>query len=480
MNFAKHGLSKAGVLLLSSILFFSQGTLNAEEPTLSYQGRLLRNSNLYNGSAEFLFALVVENQDEEEIVWSNDPNASFAPTVTGTPVQLNVNNGNFSSLIGDAIIPNMSEIEPSVWNQEGKYFLRVWVRTNSGDAFEQLQPDQRITNPRSYGQEASRNQVIYVNPVTGNDRFSGIRQNRPKKTLESALSTVPASIRKNVTIQLADGVYYEKVTISNFFISGQNASFSITGNVSNPSAVIFSGASESAPTVVTKPEGIVVTDLAGTINLRGITFDDYTERSLYVAPGGKASISDCRFVNEITSAVSLQVHGTAGIVSSEFSGANGMQVSYGGSVFATSLAFNNISNSYGLQIHNGGILRIYNSTFSGCNKYAMEILNGEAYMIDCTLNNNGLSNSYAVSVHLGGRLLATGTDFTNNTFGALKAANNSSVLFRNPANTFTGNGTALRVDTGATVIAPTGVITFASNTQNTSVASNAIYSTSPE
>ncbi|MDX1973640.1 MAG: right-handed parallel beta-helix repeat-containing protein [Candidatus Sumerlaeia bacterium] len=480
MNFAKHGLSKAGVLLLSSILFFSQGTLNAEEPTLSYQGRLLRNSNLYNGSAEFLFALVVENQDEEEIVWSNDPNASFAPTVTGTPVQLNVNNGNFTSLIGDAIIPNMSEIEPSVWNQEGKYFLRVWVRTNSGDAFEQLQPDQRITNPRSYGQEASRNQVIYVNPVTGNDRFSGIRQNRPKKTLESALSTVPASIRKNVTIQLADGVYYESLTIANYMISGPDAGLSIIGNTVNPSAVVFSGASETSPTIITETLALRVTDLGGTLRVSGITFDDYVGRSVYVDKNGKVVFENCQFSNDQSNSIGLQVYGFAVVNDSKFTGRNGLQVAYGGTVFANNLEFLNLSQFYGVQLTNGGHIKLSNSTFSGCSLTAIEVLGGDLYLSDCVINNNGTSNSYAVSVHLGGRLLATGTDFTNNTFGALKAANNSSVLFRNPANTFTGNGTALRVDTGATVIAPTGVITFASNTQNTSVASNAIYSTSPE
>jgi hypothetical protein len=78
-----------------------------------------------------------------------------------------------------------------------------------------LTPDRKITNTDLLGLKISKikDYTIYVNGATGDDKHLGLTPEKPKKTIQSAIDTLPAQLKCNVTIDVADGVYREQVNI---------------------------------------------------------------------------------------------------------------------------------------------------------------------------------------------------------------------------------------------------------------------------
>jgi hypothetical protein len=453
----------------------------ADDVTFSYQGRLLRNAAAHDGTAQFLFAVVVEEGAVEEVVWTSDPDAELTPTVTGSPVELTVTRGSFSVQIGDEDLAGMASLESSIWNQDGKYSLRVWVRPDSVSPYELLSPDQRISNPRSYGRESRRIQTIYVNSDTGNDRYPGVRANRPKKTLEGALAVVPPFLRNRVTIQLAPGTYRESVRISNFFALNEEAGLTILGNTADPATVILSGESTSTPGTYDKAFGVNVVDVGGNIDFNGITFGTYTNNSAQVDTGGKARFEDCVFNSTQPGSVGLLVRGRANVVNCTVSGRNGVQATFGGVAEVSQSTVTDITQFYGLLAVTGGILNVTNTTISDCAFNAVYALGGSIRLSNCTIENPS-STGWAMRVMQGGTAVIWGCTFENNNFGALRATNGGSVLFRNPATVFQNGGTAIRVESGASVSIPSdnATVTYSNNTTNVSVGTDGVYTTQSE
>ncbi len=103
---------------------------------VSYQGQLVTGTprKLYNGEAEFKFAIVRPGANEHNL-WSNDATPVGEP---GEYVVLSVRAGMFSVMLGD---PGMEPLTHEALNEAGIFeaILRIWV--NTGEDFEQL-PDQ--------------------------------------------------------------------------------------------------------------------------------------------------------------------------------------------------------------------------------------------------------------------------------------------------------------------------------------------------
>ena len=106
---------------------------------LNYQGRVFVGSTAFEGNGQFKFALV--NQDGSQSYWMNsvDGNSNGQPDHS---VTIGVNAGLYSVVLGDAAIPNMDGISPSIFSNSDVY-LRVWF-DDGISGFQQLLPDRRL------------------------------------------------------------------------------------------------------------------------------------------------------------------------------------------------------------------------------------------------------------------------------------------------------------------------------------------------
>ena len=126
-------------LAIAISAFALAATASAQIPQLiNYQGRVIAGGTNYNGAGQFKFALV--NAVGTATFWSND-GSSAAGSEPAAAVSLNVVNGLYSVLLGDATLPNMTIIPITVFTN-GDVRLRVWFDGGSGSQL--LSPDQRI------------------------------------------------------------------------------------------------------------------------------------------------------------------------------------------------------------------------------------------------------------------------------------------------------------------------------------------------
>lgn len=109
--------------------------------SISYQGRVTAYGTNFHGQGFFKFAFV--NGSEPAVVthWSNDgtSTAGSAPT---SQVEVAVNTGLFTVMLGDTTLSNMLPIPPAVFGHAGLR-LRIWFSDGAG-SFQQLAPDQQL------------------------------------------------------------------------------------------------------------------------------------------------------------------------------------------------------------------------------------------------------------------------------------------------------------------------------------------------
>ncbi|NQU42930.1 right-handed parallel beta-helix repeat-containing protein [bacterium] len=199
------------ILLLASmgLIFFSD--VCAQQVEFNYNGRVKVQGQPFDGDGLFKFSLV--NKDASITYWAND-GLSLDGSEPTTAVLAPVNNSFFSVNIGDMSIPNMAYLDKEVFARDEQVYLRVWFSDGVGP-FELLNPDRKITNVDLLGIKTSRytDYTIYVNPSSGNDDHSGLDQSKPKRTIQSAVDSLPPQLKCSVTIKLAPGVYRELVNI---------------------------------------------------------------------------------------------------------------------------------------------------------------------------------------------------------------------------------------------------------------------------
>jgi hypothetical protein len=108
--------------------------------TLSYQGHVAVDGTNFTGAGAFKFALV--NTAGNTTFWSND-GTSVGGNEPTAAANVNVNEGYYSLLLGDASLANMTPIPHSVFDNPNVR-LRIWF-DDGQNGFQQLAPDQAIS-----------------------------------------------------------------------------------------------------------------------------------------------------------------------------------------------------------------------------------------------------------------------------------------------------------------------------------------------
>ena len=128
------------IFLLTLLLQWFPAVLEAADPPgiLNHQGRIAVNGVNFDGAGQFKFALV--NAAGDTTYWSND-GASTTGDEPSAAVPVTVSKGQYAVLLGDA---PMGAILPSVFAENADVRLRLWFSADSGNTFEQLNPDRRI------------------------------------------------------------------------------------------------------------------------------------------------------------------------------------------------------------------------------------------------------------------------------------------------------------------------------------------------
>jgi len=110
---------------------------------LSYQGNVSVSGqgSPFTGTGEFRFALIGPNN---RTLWSND-RTSENGSEPEEAVELAVQDGFFSVLLGDTSLDHMAPLPPEVFLQTSDVSLRVWF-DDGNNGSQQLTPDQRLSS----------------------------------------------------------------------------------------------------------------------------------------------------------------------------------------------------------------------------------------------------------------------------------------------------------------------------------------------
>lgn len=177
-----------------------------------YQGRVKVEGQPFNGGGQFKFAIV--STSGTETLWSNDGTSSNGAE-PGSSLVLPVQDGIFNVIVGDTTA-GMEPISPTIFASKTPVKLRVWFNDGSR-GFQQLNPDQTLVNlaltTLATGDEDF---TIYVDGLTGNDQNNGLSPETAKKTIQAAINSLPERLHCNVTVEIADGVYRESVSMAGF------------------------------------------------------------------------------------------------------------------------------------------------------------------------------------------------------------------------------------------------------------------------
>ena len=104
---------------------------------MNYAGQVAVNGEAFEGSGQFKFALV--NTDGTTTYWSNDGKSVNGSEPQGS-IQVSVNGGLYSILLGNTAIQGMNALDPTIFQQHSDSKLRVWF-SDGVNGFQQLSPD---------------------------------------------------------------------------------------------------------------------------------------------------------------------------------------------------------------------------------------------------------------------------------------------------------------------------------------------------
>ena len=109
---------------------------------LNYAGQVAVNGEAFEGSGQFKFALV--NTDGTTTYWSNDGKSVNGSEPQGS-IQVSVNGGLYSILLGNTAIQGMNALDPTIFQQHSDSKLRVWF-SDGVNGFQQLTPDRSFAS----------------------------------------------------------------------------------------------------------------------------------------------------------------------------------------------------------------------------------------------------------------------------------------------------------------------------------------------
>jgi len=283
------------VMLFTVILM---GSLCAEDVMFNYQGRVKVQGTLFSGTGYFKFAIV--NNAGNETMWSNDGTSTGGGEPTDS-ISIAVTDGIFNVLVGDTSL-GMDPINRMIFNHPEKIKLRIWF-SDGTLGFQQLLPDHHLTNVDLLGMTTGTvDFTIYVNGTTGNDNHNGLTPAKAKKTIQAAVDVLPERINCNVTIDIADGVYRERVNIygitvhpeKNLLLLGDE---SWTPGSGDP-AVRISGNDDDVSGKRVRQYAVCARDCSR-VQFKGIMFDggSYTGLGMYE---GSYGVLNCKAKDNVT------------------------------------------------------------------------------------------------------------------------------------------------------------------------------------
>ncbi len=431
---------QTGLFILAGFLLV--GAIHAQQVEFNYEGRVMVDGLPFDGQGHFKLAIV--NKNGSLTLWSNDATSIAGEEPSGAVV-VDVTEGVFNVIIGDASGTGMEPLEASLFNVEERVSLRVWFSdTGALGSFEALKPDRDIANPGLLGSQSYREMHLYVDSVLGDNKNPGLKPSRPKQTIQAAWNALPPLIREDATIHLAEGIYREEVLLTGKSVIG-DATIIVLGNESDPSTVIVTGADEAAPTEPVRTYGFNVVAQAR-LAVRGLRFE-YTKKDwqegfyergekrgagLYVDQGSNVSVAYCQFMNNDT----------------------GLWADNGSTVMAENIQCGaGTTGSYprGVQVETSS----------------------RAILRDSSIHNM----HWGVGVGILSNAQISGCTVSNNTGGGCAAAFNSVIEFLPPVNTISGNPSGVIAGINSVVMRandPTRV-TYSGNTSNTSTQSEGLF-----
>jgi hypothetical protein len=293
---------KTGILGLgfTIALLLGVASVPAQEVEFNYNGRIKSGGLMFSGQGQFKFALV--SKDGEAAFWTNDGLTTSTAMPMAT-VTVDVTDGFFSVNIGDAELPGMAVLTKDVFARDEDMYLRVWFNDGTR-GFELLTPDRKITNTDLLGLKISKikDYTIYVNGATGNDKHLGLTPAKPKKTIQSAIDTLPTQLKCNVTIDIADGVYREQVNIVGInAMPGKKLTllgddFWTTASVGDP-AVRITGTDNDAEDHVFPRSNVIHAEQSSGFRIVGFFIDRALDARVSLASCSSWEVSRCRLTN---------------------------------------------------------------------------------------------------------------------------------------------------------------------------------------
>lgn len=269
----------------------------AGQVMFSYQGRVKVDGHPFNGTGHFKFAIL--DTTGNVTLWSNDGTSALGGAPTAS-IPLEVSDGVFNVMMGDPQA-SMDPISPTLFQSKTPNRLRVWFN-NGVDGFQQLNPDQKLTNLTLTTIETGNEDfTIYVDGATGDDLNNGLTPQTPKKTIQSAVDSLPDRIKCNVTIDIADGIYREDVVVYGLAVDPEKK-LELVGDetwtaasAGNPS-VRVSGLDQDTPGAPRNRNFGLKTFQCSGIQVQGVQFDGFGVSGTHT----EASIIafyNCKFTN---------------------------------------------------------------------------------------------------------------------------------------------------------------------------------------
>jgi len=237
------------------------GSVAAQQVEFNYNGRVRVGGQPFSGEGRFKFSLLT--QDGEYTYWAND-GVTLDGTEPTSVVTAQCTEGFFSVDIGDTSTTGMAALDASLFNITDHVFLRTWF-SDGVHGFEVLQPDRRVVNPALLAQESYDDVTIYVDGLAGDDRHSGLRPDKAKKTINGGVKLVPRRVSSNVTVRIAPGVYREQVNLYGITTHPEKMLRIIgdetwtTNSLSDPSVVV-TGTDDDATSTPVRPMGFMIQD----------------------------------------------------------------------------------------------------------------------------------------------------------------------------------------------------------------------------
>lgn len=285
-------LAAAAMVVLVSMVAPAQAE---SDVAFAYQGRVKVQGQPFTGTGQFKFSIVDTNGNTT--LWSNDGTGASGAAPTGY-LSLPVQDGIFNVIVGDTSA-GMVAINSTIFNSQTPLKLRVWFNDGTR-GFQQLNPDHTLVNlALNVLETGTQDFTIYVNGSTGNDTNNGLTSSTPKKTIQSAVDSLPDRVNCNITVDIADGVYREEVIIHGISVATKKkltllGDESWTPSSAGDPAVVISGADAAAPTTPVRDYAFNATQCSG-VELKGIHFTRallnglHVENGLYTVKNCKAS-----------------------------------------------------------------------------------------------------------------------------------------------------------------------------------------------